>query len=177
MNQARLEAKLQELPLYEYAFLSTDELMFTERVRHICKEECPRYNQTWACPPAVGDISECIARCKTYPNFLLISTVTEVVDAANIEETLATRPEHEAMTRHVRDLLLEEGCEVYVLSTESCDACEKCAWPDGPCRKKDEMFPCVESHGILVTELAESRGIDFLLGGNLINWYSLLFYR
>lgn len=177
MDQARLEAKLQELPLYEYAFLSTDELMFTERVRYICKEECPRYNKTWACPPAVGDVNECIARCKSYPNFLLISTITEIEDAANMEQALATRPDHEAMTRQVRDLLKEEGCEVYVLSTESCAVCEECAWPDGPCRKQDEMFPCVESHGILVTALAESRGIDFMLGSNLVNWYSLLFYR
>ena len=86
MDQARLEAKLQELPLYEYAFLSTDELMFTERVRYICKEECPRYNKTWACPPAVGDVNECIARCKSYPNFLLISTVSEIEDIANMEK-------------------------------------------------------------------------------------------
>ena len=39
------------------------------------------------------------------------------------------------------------------------------------------MLPCVESHGILVTALAERYGIDFLAGGNLVTWYSLLLYR
>ena len=77
----------------------------------------------------------------------------------------------------MRDLLLEEANEVYVLSTEACAICETCAWPDGPCRHPEHMFPCVESHGILVTELAESHGIDFLAGGNLVTWFSLLFYR
>ena len=60
---------------------------------------------------------------------------------------------------------------------EACAICEQCAWPDEPCRHPDRMFPCVESHGILVTDLAERRGIDFLAGSNLVTWFSLLFYR
>lgn len=177
MDQTRIEEKLQELPLYEYAFLPTDELVFTDRVRYICQQECPMYNKSWACPPAVGTVTECEARCRQYPNFLLISTITEISDIANIQEALDTRADHEAITREVRDLMLEEGADVYVLSTEACAACEHCSWPDAPCRHPDRMFPCVESHGILVTDLAEKRGLDFLVGSNLVNWYSLLFYR
>ena len=177
MDQTRIEEKLQELPLYEYAFLPTDELVFTDRVRYICQQECPMYNKSWACPPAVGTVAECEARCRQYPNFLLISTITEISDIANIQEALDTRADHEAITREVRDMMLEAGADVYVLSTEACAACEHCSWPDAPCRHPDRMFPCVESHGILVTDLAEKRGLDFLVGSNLVNWYSLLFYR
>ena len=177
VNQERLEQKLLELPLYEYAFLSPEELTFSERVRTVCREECPMYNKSWACPPAVGEVSDCIARCRGSTGCLMISTITEVADAANMELTLATRPAHEEITRQVRALLLEEADEVYVLSTEACAICEQCAWPDEPCRHPDRMFPCVESHGILVTDLAERRGIDFLAGSNLVTWFSLLFYR
>ena len=177
MDLAKLEEKLQELPLYEYAFLPTEELVFTERVRHICRQECPMYNKSWACPPAVGTVEDCEARFRQYPNFLLISTITEISDIANIQEALDTRGDHEAITREVRDLLREEGVEPYVLSTEACAFCEKCSWPDAPCRHPDKMFPCVESHGILVTDLAEKRGLEFLSGSNLVTWYSLLFYR
>jgi len=176
MDQTRLEEKLQELPLYEYAFLSADDVVFTDRVRHICKQECPMYNKTWACPPAVGSVSECADRCRQYPHVLLISTITEISDIANMEEGLATRAEHEEITHQVRDMMIAEGAEVYALSTEACAACEECSWPDGPCRQPDRMFPCVESHGILVTDLAEKRGLDFLIGSNLVTWYSLLFY-
>jgi len=172
-----LEQKLSALPLYEYAFLTPEELTFSERVRVVCREECPMYNKSWACPPAVGEVSDCIARCRSYTGCLMISTITEVADAADMALTLATRPAHEAITRQVRDLLLEETENVYVLSTEACAICAQCAWPDGPCRHPDRMFPCVESHGILVTDLAERRGIDFLAGGNLVTWFSLLFYR
>lgn len=54
MDRAWLEARLCELPLYQYAFIRTSELCFSERVRWICEHECPMYGKTWACPPAVA---------------------------------------------------------------------------------------------------------------------------
>ena len=62
------------------------------------------------------------------------------------------------------------------LSTEACAICEHCAYPDAPCRHPELMFPCVESHGIIVTALAGKEGIDFY-GGNLVTWFSLLLFR
>jgi len=59
MDRIWLEEKLAEFPLYQYEFIHTDELMFSERVRYICETECPMYNTTWACPPAVGTVEEC----------------------------------------------------------------------------------------------------------------------
>ena len=63
------------------------------------------------------------------------------------------------------------------LSTESCDICEHCAYPEGPCRHPDRMFPCIESYGILVTELAERHDITFLSGSRLVTWFSLILYK
>ena len=112
-----------------------------------------------------------------YVNCLLISTITEVVDIANIEETLATRPGHEEVTNQVAALLRSHGAEPFVLSTEACTICDRCAYLDGqPCRYPEKMHPCVESHGILVTELCERFGIEFF-NGNIVTWFSLIFYR
>lgn len=177
MNRTLLEQQLAQLPLLQYEFFSTDELSFSQRVRHICETECPMYNRTWACPPAVGSVEECRQRVLSYPHGLMISSAAEVNDATNLQETLATRGDHEALARQVRDWMREQGLEVYVLSTEACALCESCAWPDSPCRHPDRMFPCVESHGILVTALAERYGIEFLAAGNMVTWYSLLLYR
>lgn len=177
MDKAAFEAKLAAYPLYAYAFIRTDQLFFTERVRTICENECPMYGTSYACPPAVGSVEACRARCLSYPEALLIATIVEVDDVANMDETLATRPAHEALTREIRSLLMQEAGEVMVLSTEACAVCEHCAYPDVPCRHPEHMFPCVESHGILVTQLAESTGIDFYAEGNLVTWFSLLFFR
>jgi len=171
-----LVERLSELPIVQYEFFDTEELIFTDRVRYVCEAECPQYGKSWACPPAVGTVEACRARCLQHPRGLLIATITEVSDIANIQETLDTRPDHEDITRQVAAIMRELGEEPYVLSTESCAVCEKCAYPDGPCRHPDRMYPCVESHGILVTELAERYGIEFQAGGNIVTWFSLLLF-
>lgn len=176
LNRNALEQQLSQLPLFQYEFLKSEELVFTERVRHVCETECPMYGKTWACPPAVGTVSACRERCLAYPELLMISTVTEVQDSANIEETVATRGEHEAVTHQVAEMVKAQGCDVMALSTEACAICEHCAYPNAPCRHPDRMFPCVESHGILVTDIAEKHGMDFF-NGNIVTWFSLIFYR
>lgn len=177
MDREWLEAQLAELPLYLYEFFDTSELEFSDRIRYVCSTECPMYGKSWACPPAVGEVETCRARCLSYPKVLLVSTITEVSDIANIEETLATRAPHEAVTREVHALMKQQCARTYVLSTEACAHCEKCTYPDAPCRFPERMYPCVESHGIVVTDLCEKYGIDFLAGGNIVTWFSLILYE
>ena len=177
LNQELFESQLCDLPLYIYHFFKPSELDFSDRIRYICEQECPMYGTSWACPPAVGSVSDCQMKCLKYENALLISTITEVNDIANIEETLSTRPEHEKITNQVRELMRNQGVEPYVLSTESCAACERCAYLDGqPCRMPDRMHPCVESHGINILPLIEELGLMFQYGENVVTWFSLLLY-
>ena len=173
-----LEAQLAELPLYAYAFVKPGELEFSQRIRYICQAECPMYGKTWACPPAVGEVSECEKKCLAYDHCLLIGTITEVEDITDIQETLATRPEHESVTHQVRELFREQGVAPYILSTEACAVCERCAYLDGlPCRMPGRMHPCVESHGINILSLLEELGLSFQYGENVVTWFSLLFYN
>ena len=105
MNREVLEEKLAELPLYAYFFVDPKALEFSERVRWICENECGRYGKSWACPPGVGTLEECRARCLSFENCLVIATITEVADIADIEETLATRGDHEQITDETADIL------------------------------------------------------------------------
>lgn len=177
MDRQWLEERLADFPLYAYEFITTDELVFADRVRWICEHECPMYNTTWACPPAVGTVEECRQRVLGFKEGLMIATITEVSDIANIGETLSTRADHERITREILQIVRERAEETLTLSTEACAHCDHCSYPDAPCRHPDKMFPCVESHGILVTDLAEKHGIDFLAGSNLVTWFSLILYR
>ena len=177
MNRELLEEKLSELPLYIYDFIDPRALEFNGRIRWICEHECPMYGTTWACPPGVGSLEECERKCASYENCLLISSIVEVSDIANLEETLATRPDHEALTNQVRDIMEEQGIQPYVLSTEACAICERCAMLDGqPCRHPERMHPCVESHGINVVPILETLGLEFQFGANVVTWISLLFF-
>lgn len=178
LNKELLEAQLAELPLYVYEFIDPAKLEFSDRIRWICEHECPMYGKTWACPPAVGSVETCRGKCKSYVNCLLISTIVEVADISDIDATLATRGDHEAVTNRVRDLLRQQGVESYVLSTEACAECDRCAYLEGqPCRFPDRMHPCVESHGINVLALLDEMGLAFQYGENVVTWFSLLFFN
>ena len=140
MNRELLEQQLSELPLYIYDFFDPKELEFSDRIRWICENECPMYGKSWACPPGVGSVDGCRRKCMAYDNCLLISTIVEVADIADMEETLATRPDHEALTEQVRELMRQQGIDPFILSTEACTICDRCAildlissWKWSPC--------------------------------------------
>ena len=177
MNMERLVSQVAELPLYGYVSIDPKALEFSDRIRWICEHECPMCGRTWACPPGVGSVEDCRTKCLSYENCLMIATIVEVADITDINETLATRPEHEAITNQVRDLMRAQNVEPYVLSTEACAICASCAYLEGkPCRYPDRMHPCVDSHGINVIPVLEENGIEFQFGANIVTWVSLLFY-
>ena len=178
MNRELLEAALSELPLYVYFYADPENLEFSERIRWICQNECPMYGKSWACPPGVGSVTQCKAKCLAYNNCLVVGTITECDDIANIDATLATRGDHEAVTNQVRELMRQQGVEPYILSTDSCAICESCTYPQGkPCRHADVMHPCIESHGINIIPTLEENGLEFQYGENIITWYSMLFFN
>ena len=162
IDTEKLEEMLSELPLYGYFFIDPKQIEFSGRIRWICENECPMYGQTWACPPGVGSVANCRGKCSAYENCLMIATITEVEDIANLSQTLATRPDHEEITNQVRDMMRSLGVDPYILSTEACALCDRCAYLDGlKCRFPEKMHPCVESHGINIipVSLAWAKGI------------------
>ncbi|MCD8154036.1 MAG: DUF2284 domain-containing protein [Clostridiales bacterium] len=178
LDTGRLEEFIAQYPIYEYRILDTATIAVEERVRMICKEECERYGSTWACPPAVGSLSECEARIRSYPEAILFTSVAEVTDFLNMKELLSTRMAHENITNALGRFLREEGFEIFILSTESCEICENCTWPQGkPCRHPEHMHPCLESHGVVVQELAEREGMEYNLGGGTVLWFSMILCR
>ena len=177
MNLEKLEEQLAELPLFGYFFIDPKGLEFTSRVRWVCEHECPRFGQTWACPPGVGTVEHCRRKCLNYENCLVISTITEIDDIGNMAQALATRGPHEVLTNQVRGFFRQQGMEPYILSTESCALCERCAYLDAqPCRYPDQMHPCLESHGINLIPTLEELGLEYQFGGNIVTWFSLLFF-
>ncbi len=178
MDREKLEQQLSELPLYAYFYVDPASLEFSDRIRWICQNECPMYGKTWACPPGVGTVEQCTKKCLQYQNCLVVGTITELEDIANMQAALRTRPEHEAITAQVQQMFREQGIEPYILSTEACSVCERCAILDGqPCRKPERMHPCVESHGINLIPTLEANGLDFQYGNDIVTWYSLLFFN
>ena len=173
MNRELLEQQLSELPLYICDFFDPRTLEFSSRIRWICEHECPMYGKSWACPPGVGTVDCCRQKCMAYDNCLLISSIVEVNDIADLEETLATRPEHEALTNEVRDLMRAQGVDPFILSTEACSICESCAILEGkPCRFPEQKMSSMEALGMLVLEVCKANGLPYFYGENTIAYTS-----
>ena len=181
MNTEKFEEFISQYPIFEYRILDTKDITIQERVRTICQEECERYDSTWACPPAVGTLQECEKKIKSYPQAVFFSSVAEVSDIMNMEEMLSTRRAHEDLTTEVGKYLNKEGYETYILSTESCDICEKCAYKEGEPRCRDILTGCMPSlgkcHGVVVNEIVERESMEYNLGGNTILWFSMVLFR
>lgn len=176
MKHKKIEEYITKFPIYQYAFIKPKSVKFSDRVRTICKKECPRYGRSWSCPPAVGSVAKCKEKCLSYSDALFFSSVAEVSDVYNMEEVLKTRREHEEYTVQIEEFLRQQGCLVYTLSTESCSICEKCAYPRKPCMHPEQMHPCIESHGILVTKTIEDNKMDYYMGEKILLWYTMMFF-
>ena len=50
-RQEKIEARLLEMPLYDYAFFPVKDIIFTQDVRTICAmNDCGMYGRRWVCP-------------------------------------------------------------------------------------------------------------------------------
>ena len=176
ISKETIEKKLEGLPIFEYAFFDTRELSFYKNVRKICELECPRYGKTWSCPPAVGSLDECESRCEDYKSGFVFSTVSFVEDSAILEDALKTRQEHMEIVNEMKERIFAEE-DVLVLTAESCDLCDTCTYPEKNCRYPEKMYPCIESHGILVTEICEENKMTFLLDHQTVTWFCLILYN
>lgn len=173
----KIEQELSGLPIVQYAWLSAADLPFSERVRSICREECPRYGTSWACPPGVGTVEECRERCGQFDSVFVFTTIAEVTDDTNMTETLATRGAHEAVTKQIQQVFRPYFGETLALSADSCAICRDCAYPDAPCRYPNRMVPCIEGYGIVVPALAEMAGIEFMNGAGIVTWFGAVLLK
>ena len=187
-----LENLINDYPICEYCFGTTDQIPFSEKVRYICENECSRCNHCWACPPYVGSVHDNMKKCLQYPHFFLFSTVNPVTDAWNTEECLMAKKDHEAVTRDIRKRLYEETglpmtapedadlngkpAPFLVLST-GCAICDVCASPDEPCRHPEERLNSMESHGIVIFSLAESMEMCYNYGNDSATYFSMVLYN
>lgn len=84
MDKQAVEQQLCQLPVSRYAWIDPRKIEFSDRVRYVCKHECPMYGTSWACPPAVGTVESCRNRVLSYPGALVFTSLAEVSDIADM---------------------------------------------------------------------------------------------
>ncbi|MGN0267162.1 MAG: DUF2284 domain-containing protein [Lachnospiraceae bacterium] len=172
----RIDSFLTEYPVCEYFFLEREDLIFSEKVRFLCETECPRYGHSWACPPVIGTVQECMERCSHFSHALLFTTATDVPDIADFTGCLNARRDHEMVSYELTQRMKEEFGDVLTLTT-GCMTCETCSYPDGPCRHPEQRFATIESHGIMIMQTAEQAGLSYNFDGHTVIYFTLMLFN
>ena len=173
----QLEDKRRLFGIHEYAFAKTSDLLFSMGTRLLCEgNQCGHYGSTWACPPAVGSYNSCVAKCRSYENVCLLSTVTDLKGQYDFRGWHRARIFHEAATAKSARLFRAHYPGALVLSTEGCILCDQCTYPDAPCRYPDQIFPSVEGYGIVVMDLASKTGLSYNNGPETVTYFSFVLF-
>jgi predicted metal-binding protein len=175
-HRQKIENFIAEFPVCEYIFLEKDDLVFSDKVRFICQNECERYGHSWACPPVIGTIEECMERCSHFQHVLLFSTAADVPDIADFQGCLNARRDHEQVSYELTQRMRQEFGETLTLTT-GCMTCDTCAYPDEPCRHPEQRFATIESHGILIMQTAADAGLSYNFDGHTVIYFSLILYN
>ena len=148
-----------------------------EAVREMCAvDKCHAYGKNWSCPPGCGTIPECEAEMRSYDWGVLVQITQDLEDDLDFEGWKEAGKRLRDLSVSLHEELVKRYPQVLALGGAGCDICRICTYPDAPCRFPEEMIPCIESHGIVVTDIAEKYGIEFLTAGAVI-WFSIIFFR
>ena len=175
-NREIIEEIITSYDICEYAFGDYAQIPFSDKVIYICRTDCPRYGHCWACPPAVGDIHDCMERTEHYNRFCIFSTVAEVSDSNNLGACLPAKKAHEALSRRIRKDVQAQVPDSLMLST-GCSICDECTYPQEPCRYPRERLSSMESHGIVLVNLIEQMGLCADYGNNAVVYFTMILYN
>ena len=161
-----------ELGITAYGWIKTEQIVFSKEVRDICAgNRCRHYGKTWACPPAVGTFEECKEKCLSYSRALVFSATYPLEDSFDYEGMKHGHRAFKQVCDHLYEVLEKP---FLLLSNEGCIRCEKCTYPELPCRFPDKLFPSVEGYGILVYETAKNAGMAYRYGADSVTYFGLV---
>ena len=175
---SKVKEIIRECGFWECGFVNIEKLNYYPEVRAICEGNmCRNYGTSWACPPAVGTIAECMERVNTYDTMLLFSCKYGLEDSFDFEGMTAGlldfKQRVDTFQRKVECIL----SDCLLLSNEGCGRCSECTYPDAPCRFPHLLHHSLEGYGFVVNELAIDAGIHYNNGTNTVTYFGALLFQ
>ena len=147
--------------------MRVDTIHLREEVREMCAvNKCHAYQTNWSCPPSCGTIQECQERVNQYETGLIVETTGELEDDFDIETMEATAKLHSA-----------HFVEVLPLGAGECTHCQKCTYPDAPCRFPDLMSSPMEGYGMVISDVCKDNNILYNHGRGTLTYVGCYLFR
>lgn len=124
-----------------------------EEVNRICKESCPNYSQSWACPPHVTDYAAYSSAYSNAEVYLFIAATDTFSSETNPLQSC-----YDLLKRYSMQFLMdrEKACKGKAIISHTCDLCESCSVKTGEaCLKPDDMRYHMTSFGFRVDQICE----------------------
>ena len=153
--------------------LNVKALVFMPEVREMCSaDRCNRYGKNWRCPPGCGSIEEAAAEASNYAFGLLVQTTGHMEDDFDYETIEETSKKHKINFASLVAKLRKRYVKILPMGAGTCEICEKCAYPDAPCRFPDRAISSMEAYGLWVSKVCELSGIPYNYGKRTLTYTS-----
>ena len=160
-----------------YKKIPPEEIVFYSELRDLCAmNRCGCYGKTWASPPATGTFEECRERCLPFSDAVLFCASYTLEDDFDYDGMMAGHRRFKQLCDDLWKDTCKENLPMLLLSNEGCIRCEKCTYPDFPCRYPAALFPSIEGYGIHVAETAGKVGLCYSGGKNSVTYFGMLLY-
>ncbi len=160
--------------------MKVETIELREEVREMCAvNKCHAYNTNWSCPPNCGTIAECQARVNQYETGLIVETTGQLEDDFDFETMEETAKIHSAhFVKFLKKLRKEHGeLEVLPLGAGECTHCEKCTFPDAPCRFPQLMSSPMEGYGMVISDVCKANDILYNHGRGTLTYVGCYLFR
>ena len=172
-----LDNYAEKIGFTEHGYLSVADLTFHEEIRAICeKNTCRCYATTWACPPAVGTVAECRERTEKFKKMMIFSKAYVLEDSFDFDGMTDGLRDFKKLVDAFQKLIDGITSDYLLLSNEGCGRCEKCTYPNAPCRFPHLLHHSLEGYGFIVSELAKKAGIKYNNGSCTVTYFGALLF-
>ena len=153
--------------------LNVEALVFMPEVREMCSaDRCRQYGKNWRCPPGCGSIEEAAARAARYSRGVLVQTVGKMEDDFDYEAIQAASEKHKSDFAALVDKLRRRYPDILPMGAGTCTLCERCTYPDAPCRHPDQSISSMEAYGLWVSKVCERSGVPYYYGKQTVTYTS-----
>ena len=141
------------------------------------KNTCGKYNSSWMCPPACGELAQLEAKVKSFSQGFLVQTVVQLEDSFDFEGMAEAANAHAKRFLDMWNDLGDTYPDMYALGAGACMNCKTCTYPDAPCRFPDRTAPSMESAGLFVSRVCKENGLKYNYGPDTLCYTSCYLFK
>ena len=163
--------------IFEQSIIETTDIPFSSEVISMCEaNRCGKYGTCWTCPPGVGKMSELESRIKEFKKACVFTCKYTLEDSFDLEGMIEAKEKTKRTLNDIIERLSADNVNFMALGCSGCTICEKCTYPEAPCRYPNKAIPSVEACGIYVPDLAKTAGINYINGANTITYFCMILF-